>query len=135
MPQALYTTPPDDTQEFYDRALKSMRDRHYERSTRKVSGLDTCAYRGDRCNCLVGEQIPDTLYSPDMEGKTIDSLFDEFAVIRMHFTNVAGEVCWDVQRAHDTYTSKEPLRFEFEMREIARIRNLRYTPPGETIHV
>lgn len=63
-----------------------------------------CQYRGeDGTKCAVGWLIPDDLYDPHMEGKTVLRLFVDYPELRKEplFKEWTSDLLCDLQHIHD----------------------------------
>ena len=68
-----------------------------------------CWYRSskqaaDHRRCGIGHSIPDELYDPGMEGKTVQGVMDDYPQVRHHLevdTDVDMAFLIDLQCAHD----------------------------------
>jgi hypothetical protein len=51
----------------------------------ELGAFASCLYRGPKdTKCAIGVLIPDALYSPQMENKTVDALLRRFPAIEAH---------------------------------------------------
>lgn len=72
-------------QEIFNRVWEHL-NKQREASVLETTDNAVCAYRTpDGKMCAVGCLIPDELYHPDMEGKTVGGLLDGFPEIRELF--------------------------------------------------
>jgi len=86
---------------------------------------DYCVYRS-KCGCLkcaIGALIPDNLYDPAMESKSVDDLINDFPGIRKLFHGVKTSLLNDLQVLHD---DKSPANWESELRGVASHYNLKF---------
>ncbi len=74
-----------------------------------------CCYRNpDGNKCFVGELIPDELYKPSMERKSILMVMGDFPEIKTLFKDVNQDLLQDLQSVHDSDVIsdwKEKLRW------------------------
>ena len=91
-----------------------------ERSLRPDGCADDCAYRGDKgMKCAVGVLIPDDVYTPHMEGKSISAVQSSahaLGHLRRHMALLLA-----LQQLHDTNLVGDWPR---SLRETARFFNL-----------
>lgn len=88
---------------------------------------ESCVYRSpDGLMCAVGATIPDSVYSPTMENKTISRLIDFYPDIATLFEGVDRNLLTRMQRVHDGWRVEE---WPEQLRSIAREYNLKY--PGD----
>lgn len=83
--------------------------------------VDGCAYRGDDGRkCAVGCLIPDELYSPHMEGKTImgEEVYTVLQELGLMDGN-KGKLLGDLQFLHD-HDEQVPYSWEEDLLSIAR---------------
>ena len=67
-----------------------------------------CLYRHeDGRTCIIGAFIPDDLYHPSMENKSVALLKDDHQDVNDFFSNVDRYLMKDVQNTHDTYDMKD----------------------------
>jgi hypothetical protein len=111
------------------------------RSTLK--GVNTCAYRGKfGLKCAVGVLIPDEVYSPIIEGESVNEIFDPQEAsddgemrealtrvkkaIRLR-TNDERYMLESLQMIHDNF---EPDQWQYELRKLAAELRLRFHAPN-----
>lgn len=98
----------------------------------------SCKYRGPNGRrCAVGMWISDAQYNSSMEGNKVEAVIRQYDVPTWFWQHAS--FLNDLQMAHD-YASTEPRQvsrpltffesFESRMKDVARIYNLIYTPPG-----
>jgi hypothetical protein len=75
---------------------------------------NTCRYRGKESNCAIGCQLPDELYSGEMERNDVATVFDSFPKVRDYFGAENLRLMCHLQGIHD---------WGFEQLE-TRLRNL-----------
>ncbi len=106
-------------QAVFDKVVAHLRQQN-ARSTEE--GSESCMYRGAKGRmCAAGCLIPDSEYTPDMEGGAVDSLafFDDWCP---NSSNLISRL----QRLHD---AGEPDDWEAGFAYIAVERGLDYTAP------
>jgi len=80
-------------------------------STRKINPNE-CLYRGpEGRKCAVGFLIPDSSYSPAMEGRGLDSLIEDFGGVLPQAILDNSSLLHRLQQLHDSYTSSSSLTF------------------------
>jgi hypothetical protein len=79
---------------------------------RKGTGAEMCSYRAVRdgkvLKCAIGALIPNELYEPSMEGKSVGQVFQQYPKVEAHFAATYGSISGNdldflqhVQRLHD----------------------------------
>lgn len=109
-------------QSMYDKVAKHLlKQNAVSRITNTFSNA-MCAYRSpDGLKCAIGCLIPDSLYSPGMEGKSIDALCEHFPLSDYI---IPGRLAYTLQKIHDADEVHEwpkMLRLaavEFGLREV-----------------
>lgn len=97
--------------------------------SKKASG---CAYRGEHgFKCAVGASIPDSMYDPEIEGKTVSQLLQRAEFSRL-FLAVSPLLLGSLQALHDGHFDDDGERisedaFEAGMMWLASSYNLDYT--------
>jgi hypothetical protein len=110
-------------QEVFNRVVTHLR----AQGRKSVAGLGSdrpfCLYRGDdgASSCAVGCLIPDDVYTPEMEGRGIDELVEQFCVIEQLFAGVEYSLLKDLQHLHDTRDVED---WEGSFRFVARNHGL-----------
>jgi hypothetical protein len=66
-----------------------------------ISSNAMCRYRGKESNCAVGCQLPDALYDPVMESKSIYSIFKLFPEVEEYFGETNKCLLSELQNIHD----------------------------------
>lgn len=95
-----------DNQQAFDLVVK-----HLNKQRRRAQNENgSCRYRAsDGKKCAVGCLIPDSLYSPDIEGKGIWELIEDsgfstyYPALAEHFKNVDVKMLDDLQVMHDNF--------------------------------
>lgn len=91
-------------QEAFDIAARGIQ----AQGGRSVDDVGQPKYRGpNNCKCHVGHLIPDDLYDPEMERKTIEYLLDRCPPIREHLAGLDERFLGDLQSTHDVYEYDE----------------------------
>jgi hypothetical protein len=115
---------PRTKQEIFDQVLQHLRTQKQASLISNSDGKD-CAYRGDHgLKCAIGAFIPDHLYSPEMEGKSLKS----FCQTNPELDKLFGAQLkfWEtMQYLHDVWN---PFYWEIQAKDIAKRHNLIYTP-------
>jgi len=122
-------------QEVYDTAVAGLASQNFQPSYTII-----CSYRGlEGHKCAIGWCIPDEIYSPEMEGRSVDRLLDEqvysglFAQeIRDLFAKIDTATLSFLQSCHDSslrdggLLDKEgfPERLRARLRNFGEVRNL-----------
>lgn len=87
-------------QEIFDKVTKHL-------LTQKIAAMvgTGCAYRAGARSCAVGALIPDDLYTPEIEGKSVGSSINgqqlASVLIQAGFTSDQFSLLRDLQRVHD----------------------------------
>lgn len=125
----IYQDPPQNDQEAFDRVWQTF---IVELQPRAVGteivddGPPSCVYRtSDGRGCAIGCQLPDKLYWPKHEGKSVWTLLDSAADIREHFKNVNTKLLGALQHAHDSPESANIAYFKGRLAQIAEQFELR----------
>ena len=123
-------------QEIFDKVLVHLREQG-KRATLEKAG---CAYRGDKgAMCAIGCLIPDHLYDPRIENRTIDSINIESGLDVFHDILFRAGLHGDAKRylllshlqhAHDFALGHSLDVWELEMQRIADQYSLTYTEFG-----
>ena len=90
-------------QEVYDTAVAGLSSQEFKPSYGGRNGT-SCAYRGGNGRkCAIGWCIPDELYSPEMEGKTVYSMFAEHwkAMREIFPISISVGALRELQNCHD----------------------------------
>ena len=122
-------------QQVFDNALNQMRKQNYMRSYNP--DLQACVYRGKNgLKCAIGASIPDSLYDPGIEDRTVSELLwsPPFAEL-FHLVDLC--LLQDLQHLHDSKPwdldeSEEVIlkdEFEADMMALASKYDLAYTQP------
>jgi hypothetical protein len=86
--------------------------RNARRAVKKIAnGYTVCAYRtpGGNC-CAIGVSIPDSLYDPAMEGKTIEALIRQFEELESIFGEINFGSLANLQYCHDGASNVKEVR-------------------------
>lgn len=112
-------------QQVFDNALRGVR----AQGALSRDEYRSCRYRmeegGKQLRCGIGYSIPDELYNPDFEGKTMLTLFDWSSSIES-LLPTERHVVAAIQHAHDD--SKDLSDFEIAMHDVADKYDLTWTP-------
>ena len=78
-------------------------------------GEISCAYRGNNgCKCMIGQLIPDDIYTAEAEGYNVPWLFGHgrFNEIASYLSGIAdSQLLQSLQRAHDSSSRCKPGQF------------------------
>ena len=97
-------------QEVYDTAVAGLASQEFQGCY--IDGA-ICAYRGtEGRKCAIGYCIPDEMYSPDMEEKSIRTLFREFTeeMMEIFLPSISVDHLAELQKCHDIPSSPEGRR-------------------------
>ena len=84
--------------------------------------MGQCLYRApDGRKCAIGALIPDNIYSPLMEHKSVDGLATSFPIIKRFFRGIDFELLFELQVIHDKYG---PNTWEKELADTAKTFHL-----------
>ncbi len=91
-----------DMQETFEKIVNHLLNQKVRAMTTTNTGA-MCAYRGENdTSCAIGCLISDNQYSREMEGKSIDYVFDDFPNIANHFKGLPLGFLSTMQALHDT---------------------------------
>lgn len=117
---------PIEAQELYDYIVEAI----VKQGRPSVGDNDRCLYRGpDGLKCAYGHVIPDSLYSEELEGESVEILAD-----RGKFPETLQEheaLLQNLQYAHDTFSDAKDFLASFVRRAGAIARNLNLKPYGD----
>ena len=102
-------------QEMYDKVKAHLLTQGAKSS---IPGID-CAYRGEHGRkCAIGVLIPDEVYSPEMEGRTVGLLSIVYPNIELKYLEIEGTIRFanKLQQIHDFYS---PCVWENKLHELA----------------
>lgn len=112
-------------QQVFDNALRGVR----AQGALSRDEWRSCRYRmeegGKQLRCGIGYSIPDELYNPDFEGKTVQTLFDWSPSIES-LLPLERHIVVAIQHAHDD--SYDLTHFEIAMHDVADKHGLTWTP-------
>lgn len=87
------------SQQLFDSSVNHLRK---QAKKAQISYGTRCVYRGPNgLMCAVGCLIPDNLYSPDFENKTVRTLFNDCSCIRYYFGENNENLLDKLQEIHD----------------------------------
>ncbi len=110
-------------QEVYDAAVAGLASQEFQGCYIEIG---ICAYRGaNGRKCAIGWCIPDEVYTPGMEEKSIRTLLREFGdrLKDVFPPSISEDILAELQRCHDMPRDSEERRNM--LREFGRRRNLR----------
>jgi hypothetical protein len=116
-----------DRQQIFD-TVKNHLLAQRERSYGCAGGSIGCKYRLGDMKCAVGVLIPDELYRPEMEGRSVSSLISFVGLNPSQYQlpewfKEHRRLLEKLQVIHDT---DEPYQWEQELRELAVSEKLKY---------
>lgn len=105
-------------QEVFDRVAT-----HLLTQKRKARDSElSCQYRNaEGLKCAVGCLIPDSDYTPKMEGHRVAFLIVNYDSVRSLFVNINPELLYDLQSIHD---SQDPAHWRSSLARAARVYKL-----------
>jgi len=110
-----------DPQEIFDTVARHLLTQKQRAVTTTQKG-DVCAYRGaDGTKCALGCLIPDSLYSPDMEGDSAYYVLKTYPAIAAHIGLGNMLLVMHLQPIHD---AGDPRRWKQEMLICSTMFNL-----------
>lgn len=116
---------PTSNQEVFDTVIAHLRQQKVQAKLRMG-----CAYRGaNGTKCAFGVLIPDELYRPSMEGKTAETVCEQYHEVGGLFPQEVRPLLAGLQALHDDHDTFDNHWFEDHARAIARERGLTYTAP------
>lgn len=112
-------------QQIFDKVVNHLRQQGKQSYN---YAMDFCAYRGlGETKCAIGCLIPDSEYTSDIEGKSIDKLiYQSNCPPSLKYVASYLNLLADLQGAHDCY---KPDEWEIQFRKIAECHHLTYTSP------
>lgn len=109
------------TQEAFDIMIAHLRKQRKKSIIVDEEGDIICMYRNPwGLKCAVGVLIPDEMYNPDMEGKSVSHLISKFPHM---FAGIQEDLLECIQRIHDRYPVDS---WEKRFKELAKMFNLTY---------
>jgi hypothetical protein len=91
-------------QEYFDKTVQ-----HLIKQGRRAADGNGCKYRlkdgAEMLMCAAGVHIPDSMYSPNMEGNSIEAACEMFPDLRSIFHDSIRTLSTSLQLAHDDPTS------------------------------
>lgn len=112
-------------QEIFDKVYSAL----INQGEPSVNG-GVCAYRGaNGTKCAIGHMIPDDLYDPEFEGKTIHGMYNATLESIFQVDNINPYLTFlsDLQRAHDITLNYHGLEaWKRQMRLIAESYDLEF---------
>ena len=110
-------------QEFFDRTLAHLK----QQGVRSAEGAK-CLYRGPyRTKCAIGFHIPDELYKPEMEGRSVGNILARHPELKPLFEGVSDGLMVEFQGLHDNDLGTS--YFEERVEKIAARYQLTYKEP------
>ena len=107
-------------QEFFDKTLAHLK----QQGVCSARGT-SCLYRGPNgTSCAIGFHIPDELYKPEMEGKSVGNLLGHYPELRPLFKGVSDVLMVELQSLHDNGLGTS--YFEEQVEKIAARYHLTY---------
>jgi hypothetical protein len=101
------------TQEAYESIRAYFNEPGATLAVEAVTPYPRCSYRTtDGAKCAVGCLIPDDLYDPRIEGKSIEGVLKLSPSLRGHFRDVDPKFLLGAQRLHDAHAKDVGLFVE-----------------------
>ena len=119
-------------QEVFNKVLAHLRKQGHA----AMDDESTCVYRAPNgTSCAVGCLLPDNLYDPRIEGRSVDALVStrasDFPATAAFLERFDIDMLTDLQMAHDGRLADRGISaWEQRMAGIAKQYGLVYTPPG-----